>query len=51
MLLPFLHRSNTEDILFILDRYLYTLILKNSMDRDATKLSWYTHPAFNSLFS
>lgn len=51
ILLLLLRGSSTKDILIIFDRYLYILILKASMDGGATKLCWYTDPAFNSPFS
>lgn len=51
MLLLFLPGSNIKDILIIPDRYLHNLMLKTSMDGDATELFWYTDLVFNSPFS
>jgi len=51
MLFFFLPGSSIKDIFINLDRCLYNLILKASMDGDAAKLFWYTDPVFNPPFS
>lgn len=51
MLLLYLSGSSTKNILILLGRSLYNLVLKIFIDGDAKKFLWYTGPVFNSPFS